>query len=135
MRAYWVLRKKNLQKIFIESSVVDIDDSGQHQQPQNNHPLQETKIRQPKTSTDRLIVRNNTDNMEADQKVLEHMEKSNGTFSCKICGKSSGHRAHMRNHIETHLEGLSFNCQHCGKVYKSRNYLSQHIHYQHKQSN
>ena len=38
---------------FIESSIVDIDDSGQHQQPQNNHPLQETKIRQPKTSTDR----------------------------------------------------------------------------------
>ena len=63
---------------------------------------------------------------------FEHMEKSNGTFSCKLCGESAGHRGQMRNHIETHLEGLSFNCQHCGNIFRSRNTLAKHIHYQHK---
>ena len=111
--------------------IAEVDDGGLH--AENTNPVQEKKIRQPKTTNARsIVVPNNMDHMEADQRVFEHMEKSNGTFSCKICGKSTGHRAHMRNHIETHLEGLSFNCQHCGKSFRSRNALSKHIHYEHK---
>ena len=103
---------------------------------EHDYPLQEQKIRQPKISNERTFVRNNMDHTEADQQILEQMEKSSdGTYSCKICGKGSVKlRGHMRNHIETHLEGLSFDCQHCGKVFRSRNSLSKHIHYQHKSS-
>ena len=103
----------------------------------NNFPKHEEKFRQPKSTTERMIVRNNVNSdeiSEVDKQIFERMERSSdGTFTCKICGKSSvKKRAHMRNHIETHLEGLSFDCQHCGKVFRSRNALGKHIHYEHK---
>ena len=34
--------------------------------------------------------------------------------------------SHLKNHIETHLEGLSFPCQLCEKTFRSRNALSIH---------
>ena len=117
-----------------EESAEDFEEPGL---TETNHPIQDTSLKQPKASHEKTIVHNNldpVDNSEVDQQIQEHMEKlSDGTYTCKICGKSSvKKRTNMRNHIETHLEGLSFDCQHCGKVFRSRNALGKHIHYDHK---
>ena len=65
---------------------------------------------------------------EIEARIAENVLKnSDGTFSCKLCGKSGGkNKVHMKNHVETHLEGLSFPCQHCGKTFRSRNSLNSH---------
>ena len=77
----------------------------------------------------------NVDEIEA--KIAENMLKSpaDGTYSCMICGKSGDrHKSHMKNHVETHMEGLSFPCQICGKTFRSRNVLHKHKYRNHRSS-
>ena len=63
----------------------------------------------------------------ADIESIEARISEDGTFSCRLCGKAGvKQRFNMKNHIETHLEGLSFPCQHCGKTFRSRNNLYIH---------
>ena len=65
---------------------------------------------------------------EVDEQIEQSMIKNlDGTYSCQICGKNSGRdKSKSRNHIETHLEGLSFNCPMCEKSFRSRNTLASH---------
>ena len=65
---------------------------------------------------------------EVEQMVSEHIGKNgSGDYMCKICGKVGGNRIrNIKNHIETHLEGLSFPCSICKKPFRSRNSLSCH---------
>ena len=65
---------------------------------------------------------------EVDEKIEQSIIKNlDGTHSCQLCGKNSGRNIHnCRNHIETHLEGLSFNCPMCEKTFRSRNSLAMH---------
>merc|ERR1712126_627767 len=60
-------------------------------------------------------------------------ECSDGSLRCTLCGKTSGHdkglkpkRGNMQNHIETHLDGTSYDCSICQKVFRSKNSLSNH---------
>ena len=71
---------------------------------------------------------------EINAKIAENIFKAtDGTYSCNICGKSGvKERWNMKNHVETHLEGLSFPCEHCGKTFRSRNNLNVHISRQHR---
>ena len=71
---------------------------------------------------------------EVDEKIEESMIKNlDGTYSCQICGKNSGKNIYnCRNHIETHLEGLSFNCPMCEKTFRSRKSLSNHKFIKHR---
>ena len=61
-------------------------------------------------------------------RISENLQKDeDGTFSCRLCGKAGVKLSrNMKNHIETHLEGLSFPCNHCGKTFRSRNNLNIH---------
>ena len=59
--------------------------------------------------------------------VNQHLEKDEaGMWKCKLCGKTANTRQHLKNHIETHLDGLSFPCELCGKTFRSRNALFIH---------
>ena len=71
---------------------------------------------------------------EVNEQIEQNFSKNlDGTFSCQICGKNSGKwLTHIKNHVETHLEGLSFNCPMCEKTFRSRNALSIHKHRHHK---
>ena len=64
---------------------------------------------------------------EVDAKINQHIVKdADGTYSCGMCGKKSGHIGHLKNHIETHMEGLSYPCQSCDKTFRSRNSFKSH---------
>ena len=72
---------------------------------------------------------------EVDSTVTQYIEKcADGGNKCTLCGKvEKRYLSHLKNHIETHLEGLSFPCQLCGKTFRSRNALSIHkTRYPHK---
>ena len=63
-----------------------------------------------------------------DEKINEYIEKdSDGRYKCGFCGKSPFRlRIHLKNHIETHIEGLQFQCSHCPSILRSRNSLEKH---------
>ena len=72
------------------------------------------------------------------EKIKELTEEIGDRCKCKICGhERSGRnrRQDLGNHIETHLEGLSFECQTCGKCFRSRHYLRCHVSSLHRRSN
>ena len=71
---------------------------------------------------------------EIEQKIAEYIGKNdNGDYICNLCGKESGKKiSHIKNHIETHLEGISFSCSICGKQFRSRNSLNSHKTLYHK---
>ena len=81
---------------------------------------------------ERMIAKASTDvkpdNISAvDEQIEQNIIKNmDGTYSCSICGKTSGKKQHAQNHMETHLQGLSFNCPLCDKTYRSRNTLAMH---------
>jgi len=54
---------------------------------------------------------------------------------CKVCGKTiTGRQAkgNMKQHVETHIEGIQHSCTTCGKTYKNRNSLHTHISMKHR---
>merc|ERR1712098_450854 len=71
---------------------------------------------------------------EIEQKVSEYVGKNeNNDYICNLCGKVGGkHIRNIKNHIETHLEGISFSCSLCGKHFRSRNSLNCHKTVYHK---
>ena len=68
------------------------------------------------------------------EQVLQYMETcSDGSYRCTVCGKTSDSDKHQRskktnmmNHVETHLEGLSYSCPLCQKSFRSKNSFSKH---------
>ena len=65
-------------------------------------------------------------NIQIDQMI----EKNDGQWQCKVCGKtaeSSQQKWNLKNHIETHLKGVSHVCSICSKTLATRNSLTVHI--------
>ena len=81
-------------------------------------------------------VQSPADIEEVEAKLRENIVKAeDGTFSCKLCGKSGVKLSrNMKNHVETHLEGLSFPCQMCGKTFRSSHILKSHKYKEHKKN-
>ena len=62
--------------------------------------------------------------------IEEYVQKNeDGTFSCKICGRIAKQRHVISNHVELHIEGLSYPCtfKDCDKVSKTKNAQRAHI--------
>ena len=101
---------------------------------------------QPKSSNTlspkNSVSLNDTEMSELDAKLMENLEElDSGHFRCRVCGKDStgmtgtmkgNLRTNMKNHAETHLEGLSYSCQLCGKEFRSKNSYSVHKSLKHK---
>ena len=67
-----------------------------------------------------------TDMTEVDKKIQQLMEKRDGTFHCKACDYSSNRSIHMKEHVEKHIDGISYPCQFCDKTLRSRNSFRRH---------
>lgn len=65
--------------------------------------------------------------MKKKRELFRRTTEGNGrAFECLGCGKLMNNQANMMRHVETHIEGLSYNCQICGKMFRSNNSLSNH---------
>ena len=84
------------------------------------------------SSENRTVAINGMDQAEIRQSVDEHLEIcDDGSLRCTWCGKTDiGNRKSgkslMRCHIETHLEGLSYQCPMCDKTFRSANSVRAH---------
>jgi len=71
-----------------------------------------------------------------EDKIQSMVNKNDdGSWNCKVCGKIvTGRQAkgNMKQHAETHLEGIQHTCTTCGKTYKNRNSLHTHISMKHR---
>ena len=92
--------------------------------------IPDNPIKRPiQRNSNRAISLNVDDANHINQRADELIETlPDGSLKCTQCGKlvNKGMRRNMRNHAETHLEGLSFDCHLCGKIFRSRNSLSCH---------
>jgi len=89
--------------VFDEETVELDEDFSQHQHEVGVLPSQELQPYQ-----DKYYI---TDVLEADQKILDLMTRSDTELECKICGYTSIYKHSVMGHIENrHIEGLSFWC-------------------------
>jgi len=72
------------------------------------------------------IVSEYQKNEQAEQ--IENMiEKYEGIWTCKACGKTASQKCNIRSHVETHhLNDFSHHCDICGKSCRSKNALNVH---------
>ena len=66
-------------------------------------------------------------NFEIEKKIVEQMDRNNGINTCKVCGYIGRAPGALREHVETHFEGLRFPCNQCDKVYKSSAVMKGHM--------
>ena len=66
-------------------------------------------------------------NNELRQQINEIIEKNEGVWVCKICGKTASRNSGIRKHAEIHLEGMVHTCHICSKTFQNRNCLNTHI--------
>ena len=59
-------------------------------------------------------------------------KNTDGSFSCNVCPKTTQMRNHMKEHIETHLSGLSYKCKFCIKIFRTNGSLRQHRYRSHR---
>ena len=63
---------------------------------------------------------------EVETKFNEIVVKENSLYKCTVCSKVVKDKTKMRNHIETHIEGLVYDCQTCKKTFRSNESLRKH---------
>ena len=80
-----------------------------------------------------LIDLSSVDDYDRVSETSKYIEKlEDGNLKCTACGKISNDKrkgdrlVHMRSHIETHFEGLSYPCQTCNRICKSKEALRKH---------
>ena len=53
------------------------------------------------------------------EQIKSMMDNIGGLWTCSVCGLGNNNSGYIREHIETHLAGLSFPCEKCGKTFRS----------------
>merc|ERR1711909_114744 len=66
-------------------------------------------------------------NNELSQQISEIIEKNEGVWTCKVCGRTARDISNIRYHAEIHIGGMSFPCHICSKTFTTRMGLSSHI--------
>lgn len=99
---------------------------------------QDITDRKPKRSTSTIMQRTekveeeslheefDSNRSEVETKFNEIVVKENSLYKCTVCGKAVKDKFNMRNHIETHIEGLVYECRTCQKTFRSNASLRQH---------
>merc|ERR1712179_231012 len=65
-------------------------------------------------------------NDELELQINEIIEKNGSLWRCKICGKETAQKNVIRNHAETHIEGMSHACNFCSKTFPCTQGLRDH---------
>ena len=90
----------------------------------NEQPLVSKSQDKPLT----VISSDFSSTQELDQKLEEYFYRDqDGLFKCCQCGKECKKRGHILEHVEIHVDNLSFPCQLCDKTFRSRNTRKIHI--------
>ena len=64
--------------------------------------------------------------------VDEMIVKQDNFWNCTVCQFKSTNRSHLKEHVETHIEGLEYPCNNCGKIMRSSAAFRVHLKKCHK---
>ena len=89
------------------------------------------KFNSPRTKYDEFeksvsLVNQDYSRAELSKIVDNFFVKDGEMFVCKTCGKSAKTNGNIREHVEIHIEGLSFPCPFCDNTFRTRNRLKYH---------
>ena len=73
------------------------------------------------------VAKFDTNITELDHQIEEMVEKQEGLWKCKVCGKSRTNKQHIKKHVEIHIEGMSHICHICSKTFGTRPSLNIHV--------
>ena len=124
--------KQNNKRVQTKQQVTN---GSQDSEVMNNTYFEDCKM---KTSYDMQLVKVDPqmvlpedvtkEEMEAKKiSLMTKVEDGVCSWKCTVCGKTAKTRQHMKMHVETHMEGLSYPCNKCGKVSRSSNQFNTHI--------
>ena len=82
----------------------------------------------PKYDEPPATFKSDSENLaELDRLVLQGFSKNSANlYQCNHCPKSFTTTSHAKDHVECHIEGLSFPCKYCGKSFKTRHQRRSH---------
>jgi hypothetical protein len=69
-------------------------------------------------------------NIGIDLQIEKMIEKNEGMWQCKVCGKTaetSMQKKNFKRHVENHIEGVSQTSNICSKTLSNRHSLSSHV--------
>ena len=64
---------------------------------------------------------------EIERQCKQYVTRENGVLGCTSCGYVTTVNTHMREHVEKHIEGLTYSCLWCDKIGKSKKNIRTHI--------
>ena len=75
------------------------------------------------------LISSNFENIgQLNEKINEsYFRNAHGMLTCRFCSKTFKQRVHIKEHVEIHIEGLSFPCNICGSAFATRNVLRGHF--------
>ena len=100
------------------------ESKGESFNQENFHSKEDTPV--PVEHDGTIIDLVDASNDELDYKIEEIIEKIEGVWKCKMCGKTKTHKSHMKDHAETHIEGISHACHICSRLFSCRKTLQAH---------
>ena len=101
-------------------------DHDQHKEHEDIIKTENQRNFTPTNNARSLVVSENFNLLAEKEKNIEDL--MDGSLMCKLCGKifNGTSRANMRQHVETHVEGLTFSCDDCGKTFSKSESLRKH---------
>ena len=72
-----------------------------------------------------------TDMSAADETIKALLEKIRGGHRCRVCDHFNKDRRDAMEHVEKHIEGLSYSCQFCDRTFRRKRSLRSHVTSQH----
>ena len=123
------IENQNLTSKFIQfdEQIHDLfDEESQDVQLKEENYLEECQEEEITENTATVIFKS-SNLEEIEEKLNQYIERcEGGLFRCTLCGRTGKQSRNVKNHIETHIEGLKFPCDKCAKTFRSRHVMYSH---------
>ena len=109
------------QHYYQEEKEIHMDDSFQ------TADKEESPVNTISSKNVSLIYGDFSDITKLEKTIEENVFKDvDGKWKCGKCPRIANHKVHIKEHVETHIEGLAFPCQDCDKTFRTRHSLRAH---------